>query len=202
MPNQGVVKFFDAREGKRFGFLKLENGNDLFFHFNDGQVIVDGKKAPEFSGSAVIEVNGKTRGLRDPRPDDILLFEPIYGNKGPKASPWGYLSHWTRAEEIIAARPVYRVLKTMNSVGETPRHEPEILWEGSDLEDLLKKFPLPKGNRSPGSDPLLPYYSDNDNIFEVHRWWEVKLPDGSWKQTRDPRPLPGVLRQFESISYR
>mgnify|MGYP001613302669 CR=1 FL=1 len=39
MPETGTVKWFDAREGKRFGFIKLESGEELFFHFNDGQYI-------------------------------------------------------------------------------------------------------------------------------------------------------------------
>lgn len=200
MPEVGTVKFFDARETKRFGFLRLESGEEIFFHFNDGQFIVAGGSYPEFSGKATIVRDGKTKRLRDPKVDDKLVFRRSMGSKGDKAAPWGYLTQWEATEQLIAKRPVYRVLEVMNSIGKEPG-EPKVLWQGSDLSELMRRFPLPRHGQSPSADPLLPYYSDSDNIFEVRRWWEKQHPDGSWERCEDPRPLPGVLRQFEAISW-
>lgn len=100
----------------------------------------------------------------------------------------------------IANRPVYRVLKVMASIGE--EGTPEVLWEGQDLTQALRKFPVPSSRTSPSADPLLPYWSDSDNIFYVRHWWEKKNPNGEWEKCNDPRPLSGVLRQFERISQR
>lgn len=204
MFDQGVVKFFDSRKEKRYGFLILEDGTEIFFHFNDGQIILPGEEEPEFSGKSTMVIKGKPMGLRDPQKDDKIVFHRSPGYKGDKASPWDYLSHVERAQAIIAKRPpptTYRVLKTMNSIGEQPG-APQVLWQGSSIAEVLRKFPLPRGNQSPSADPLLPYYSDSDNIFEVNRWWEKQEPDGSWVRCDDPRPLSGVLRTFEAINRR
>lgn len=202
MPETGTVKWFNAQEGKRFGFLTLASGEEIFFHFNDGQFIEPGGNQPEFSGNPTRVIDGKTRRLADPKPEDKLVFRRSMGSKGDKAAPWGFISQWERAETIIARRPIYRVLKTMNSVGRDPG-APEVLWKGSDVSEALRKFPLPTGRQSPSADPLLPYYSDSDNIFEVRHWWEKKGQndsDDAWERCDDPRPLPGVLRNFEAIS--
>lgn len=135
--------------------------------------------------------------LSIPKQGDKIIFMRTRTPKGVKAAPWGYYTQWQSVELAIANRPVYRVLEVMNTIGKAG--EPKVLWEGSDLSDLLRRYPLPKGKQSPSADPLLPYWGDTDNIFEVRRWWEVKQPDGSWKSCNDPRPLSGVLRQFERI---
>ncbi len=196
---KGPVKFFDSRPERRFGFIRLETGGDLFFHFNDGQIIVPGGSEPEFSGkSMTTDKQGRQCGLRDPRIGDILVYQRSSGSQGPKAYPWGYQSQWEAMERFIANRPVYRVLEQMTSTGFTPG-EPKILWEGSDLSELARKYPVPTGRVSPGADPLLSYSSYDD--FEIRRWWEVKKGD-NWSPSRDPRELSGVLRQFEEINRR
>lgn len=200
----GTVKWFNVQ--KRFGFIVRDDDLDgylpdeLWFHFNEGQIIdaVPGKSEPEFVGKTV-----KGSALRDPKEGDRVRFRVIGDGKGrSKASPWGYYSHYKRAVEIIGKRPpptTYRVLETMNAIGEKPP-EPKVLWEGTNLEELLKRCPLPRGNQSPSADPLLPYYSDSDNIFEIHRWFEQKTEVG-WEKCPDPRPLSGVNRQFERITH-
>lgn len=220
MPETGVVKWFDSRETKRFGFLKLESGEEIFFHFNDGRhsEVRDGQV--QLSEGATIVYQGKTRRLRQPKPDDVILFTRSWGSRGFKAAPWGYKASWEiceqwildhqeeiaqrRAvkEETLANRPIYRALSTMNAVGKDPG-EPKVLWEGQDLAEALRKFPLPTGRQSPGSDPMLNYSSDSDNIFEIHRWWERRQPpDGEWERCDDPRPLTGTLRTLEQINRR
>jgi cold shock CspA family protein len=205
---QGTVKVFFSAKERRYGFLRLTSGEEIFFHFGDGDIIVPGKEAPEFSGKAQIEVKGQVQGLRDPQKDDVIMFERAEGSKGPVARPWGFKSHYDRAGKIIAKRPpptYYRVLKSSGSLGEagTPENpkDARVLWEGTDLEAVLKKYPLPRGNQSPGSDPLLSYYSHDDG-FEVRHWWEKRREDGTWELCEDPRPLSGVLRTFERINHR
>jgi len=184
----GTVKFFNAQQGKRFGFVRTESGEELFFHFNDGEFIIPGKVQPEFSEKAQMTIKGQLRSLRDPQRDDIVIFNRKRGSGGWIASPWGYKSHYERALEIIAKRSaptIYRVLETMNNLGKQPG-EPKVLWEGSDLDDLFIRYPVPSGRQSPSADPLLPYWSDTDNIFEVRRWFERKTEVG-WEQCPDPR---------------
>lgn len=198
----GKVLWFN--KDKRYGFVKSElNGEEYFFHFSDGEFIIPGKRAPTFSGQAQMIISSQSYCLRDPQRDDLIKFDLMSAPKGWKAKPWGYQSHYDNSLKIIANRPApktYRVLETMNNIGKQPG-EPEVLWEGSDLEELLKRYPVPSGRQSPGSDPLLPYFSDLDNIFETRHWFEQKTTNG-WEKCPDPRPLSGCNRQFERITNR
>jgi cold shock CspA family protein len=194
----GKVKFFHTE--KRFGFIISPSGEEIFFHFNDGEFVIPGGSSPRFSGNAKLMIEGRLRALKDPERDDEVVFDRTQGSKGTKACPWGYQTHFDRAVSIITNRRAYRVWETMNSLGAQPG-EPELLWEGTDLEELLAKYPVPKSNQSPSADPLLPYWADNDGIFEIRRWFEVQTKNG-WQRCSDPRPLSGVNRQFERISRR
>jgi cold shock CspA family protein len=204
---RGLVKWFNPAADKRYGFIvplvSIVSGNigEIFFHFNDGEFIVPGESYPEFSGKGTKKFRDGIRRLRDPKKDDVILFERRPGKKGDKAAPWCYLSLYERAEKIIAARPapsVYRVLETTKAFGMEP-DKPKVLWEGTDLEELLRSYPVPSGNQSPSADSLLPFWADTDNTFEVRHWFERKTHDG-WVRCPDPRPLSGVNRQFERIS--
>ena len=77
---QGVVKSFNPKGDKRFGFLETNDGQELFFHHNDGRALVfrDGpvfleEKSPEY-----------------PQVGDTLFFVRDEGREGQKASPWGF----------------------------------------------------------------------------------------------------------------
>lgn len=197
----GRVKFFNAQAGKRFGFLITDEGIEVFFHYSDGRFIKEGTSEPEF-GKHAIRINGNKTHLADPQKGDVIVFERVPGWKGPKASPWGYESQWNARQQMIDNRiVVYRVLKLMTSIGDEPG-KPQVLWEGSNLDDALRKFPPPQRGQSVSSDPLLPYWSDSDNIFEVRHWWEKKQGGGDWQRCDDPRNLPGVLRSFERMHQR
>lgn len=213
---KGIVKFFDSRDGKQYGFLVVDDeladgtpsyrgGEEIFFHFNDGEFIVAGGKEPRFNGQHKRQTSQGTRVLRIPEKDDVIVFSTRSGRDNRiKASPWSFLSLYERAAKAIAERPVYRVLEGSGDWGKSPSPEKpdgaRIKWQGSDLEALMKLFPIPVG-RSPSADPLLSFWSSDDG-FEVRRWWEKQNVDGSWTQCPDPRSLPGVLRQFERISNR
>ena len=68
----GTVKFFDNRDNKRFGFITVEGGGEIFFHFNDGEN-AEGSK---------LEV--------EPKKGDTVVFRRKTSGKGPKAAPWGF----------------------------------------------------------------------------------------------------------------
>jgi hypothetical protein len=191
------VKWFDSRDNRRYGFLHVavedeDRGfvateEEVFFHFNDGQLVRPGGNVPELCGASGTVFGGMPHVMRDPKPGDLIMFQRKAGSQGRmKASPWVYKDHWDEAENVIAARPVYRARETMNSLGTKPG-EPKVLWQGPDLQEALKKFPVPARGRSISADPLIPYWTDSDNIFEVRHWWEVRRPDGSWTPCSDPR---------------
>lgn len=46
---RGTVKIFFWQPGKRYGFIIGENGNEIFFHFNQGKEFIAGTFRPLFS---------------------------------------------------------------------------------------------------------------------------------------------------------
>lgn len=97
MEEFGVVKFFDEREGKKFGFLSVINmwggkptGEEIFFHYNDRRSI----HGNPFSGKAEFSLDFNLDN-RSPRQGDQLVFERALGSKGrDKASPWDYAEYY------------------------------------------------------------------------------------------------------------
>jgi hypothetical protein len=175
----GVIKFFDSRDNKRFGFVTMKGKEEIFFHFNDGENIKAGKSEPVFS-------DGKLK--REPKKGDLVMFYISLGYKGPKATPWGFADDYERAKKEIAARPApatYRVLQQTTVYGNPP-NEKEILWEGSDITKLCAKYPRPNDRRM---DDLSPNFSCND--FSQKIWFECQTKNG-WEHTSDPRPVEPV----------
>ncbi len=95
----GIVKWFDAREGKKFGFVTDENGKEIFFHFNDGRPIRVNvtKRRPEFSNIPTVQTSKGNKRLREPKQEDTIVFVRTQSSKGDKASPWcrAILPGWT-----------------------------------------------------------------------------------------------------------
>lgn len=204
----GTVKWFNASEGKRFGFIQLESGEEIFFHFNDGQYIevtfddINGART-KFTGKGTRVAEGKTRRLRDPKQDEVIVFERTQGPKGDKASPWGYNATWQRGEQFItdkdnqekfakvvreaaehrkaidearANRPFYRVLEAYTSFS-----------QGRDQVDKSRATVIWQGQDvglALSRDQHM-YYGHDD--FNLYRWWEIRQPDGSWEECPDPR---------------
>ncbi len=187
----GIVKFFDSRDNKRFGFLRLESGEEIFFHFNDGENLEEGDEEPQFCGG---------RPGHDPQKGDRLVFERNHGYKGPKAAPWGFAQDYERIQKAIDSRPRYRVWKQDGWWPNKQWFEPKIIWEGTSVKELLRKYSLQHG-RSPICDALISFWSHDDGI-QVRHWFERQEPDGTWKRCQDPRPLSPVLRQLERANWR
>lgn len=95
MTKTGVIKFFDSRDNKRFGFISVDGGGEIFFHLNDSESIVAGESEPKFSR--------KDLGLK-PRQGDPVVFELSRNDKGPKAAPWGLAEEYNKAKEEITNR--------------------------------------------------------------------------------------------------
>ncbi|WP_088105356.1 cold-shock protein [Halalkalibacter urbisdiaboli] len=62
MVEQGTVKWFNAEKG--FGFIEVENGNDVFVHFS--------------------AITGE--GFKSLDEGQSVEFEIVEGNRGPQAS--------------------------------------------------------------------------------------------------------------------
>ena len=179
---EGIVKFFDSRDNKRFGFIIDENGKEIFFHFNDGENIIAGKEDAVFS-------EGKLR--TEPKKGDAIVFIRTPGSKGPKASPWGFAQDYDRATMEIDSRSapdVFRVMKQTTVCGNAPG-KPEVLWEGSDIRLLCAKYPRTSDHRV---DDLYSTFSCGDFSHQI--WFEIKTENG-WKDTKDPRPISSGRRR-------
>lgn len=104
----GTVKFFDSRDNKRFGFIAVDGGGEIFFHFNDGENIEASGDEPRFCG-------GKLN--REPKKGDVVVFERKSGYKGAKAAPWGFERNHRRAEtESDARQAIGQMMEVIRSV--------------------------------------------------------------------------------------
>lgn len=130
MFEKGVVKFFDSRDNRRFGFLRLESGEEIFFHFNDGMSMRAGKDQPEWCDPPP----GKR--LWDPKANDVLVFERKMGKKGPKASPWTHEMLYENAMKVINNRPRTGSCSKLLHEGR-PLVDPKSFGRGLILKTLL-----------------------------------------------------------------
>lgn len=202
----GRVLVFKADRSKRFGFLRTEDDAKVFFHYSGGRSVELVNGQVHFGHNNVVNNNGWAGPLKDPEPEDLLICEIVRGPKGFKALQWSYLQHLDALDpELPFSRQTpeplrhmttqtrYRIIQSMNWVGDPPGVK-EVLWEGQDLDEVRRLYPLPSDNLGTSKDPLQPYWTDSRNNFEVKRWWEVQHPDGSWDRCCDPRPLAQIFQ--------
>lgn len=158
----GTVKFFDSRDNKRFGFIRKDNGEEVFFHFNDGQCIVPGNFEPGFEEGRV---------TREPRKGDVVVFNEKSARKGNKASPWSYADDYEQAKK--ECRPV---------------HDAAALQTYPFLFEVLKKAnPYDNGGAFSVTNAELTTYVLNQKGMHRFRTGEnttfyavVKQGDGQW----------------------
>ena len=91
----GVVTHFNASTGKRFGFIRTAQEEELFFHLNDGREIAF-KDGPFFLESTQLPGH--------PKKDDILFFSRDEGRMGEKASPWGFEYQFRQAKRKVGLK--------------------------------------------------------------------------------------------------
>lgn len=137
----GCVKFFDTREGKLFGFVVDEMGNDIWFHYSDGRdllLTVKGEVKPQLSPAR----------LPYPKQGDRLVFERGSNAKGPKAAPWGFKS-------------AHDHLKLQWERNQPPKQVPQRHLAG--LFDLPVAGPSEERGSDPSPDAIGGYYGIS--------WW-------------------------------
>lgn len=93
---KGRVVHFDSRDSKRYGFIHLDSGEEIFFHYNDGRIAADGG----WSGLCWDMPNRSSNTVLDyPNVGDTVYFIRSPGKKGPKASPWTAEEYYLQAVE-------------------------------------------------------------------------------------------------------
>ncbi len=94
----GTVKFFDSRKDKMYGFISTGDGSpDIWFHFNDLRML-------EAQDEGVVFINETPTNLVLPQIGESVVFERAAGKGGkPKACPWNYYRHYTKAVAILDA---------------------------------------------------------------------------------------------------
>lgn len=208
----GVVNFFDDRDGKKFGFLKVldednkETGEEVFFHFNDGQFVgIVGGDCIEFVGRVFAE-NGLH--MWHPKVGDKLAFDRNPGKDGrEKASPWTYAEGYdNRVRELT--EPYFRVTKVTKLGYGGPGDSSDVVWEGRGADALSGEYPIrvPSGNLN---DPLARSVnfaagSTTRYLFEV--WVDEDFADDGygggtpipahWQSCEDPRYRSGLARDL------
>lgn len=193
----GTIKFFDSRNNKRYGFIAVDGGGEIFFHYNDGQNF-DGQNFGVTHGDQVVKFVGGRLGA-EPKKGDRVMFDIVPGSKGrQKASPWGFENEYERAynrranahrregnegsacedctvREAEAADTVYRVLgvKYDSLVAQST---PEVFFVGR-LVALCWKY---QRTSNPDIDPLFRDTKGYSLLFE-------RKDGAEWKQCDDPR---------------
>ena len=182
----GIVKFFDSRPEKRFGFvIEDKTNNEIFFHLNDGQKIYAGKVEPEFDPNRRLD--------RTPQKGDRLVFNTAMGSKGIKACPWGFEDEFNTALVVISDCPqptVYRIISGFRIVGTGDETEPVVDWVGTDLNERgLERHYHPLYDRPGGNGDI-----------EWQKTWEKSTNGGkTWTTCGCPKEY---MDQFDGRGNR
>lgn len=115
---RGTVKWFDGRDGKRYGFILLPSGEEIFFHFNDGELIQEGDTEPKFCDGAVSRAKVKPSFLNEAMVAEgrwhVLGDSPLIttewrelSRREPnRAIPWSRESSWSDCTVILCVTTV------------------------------------------------------------------------------------------------
>lgn len=191
----GTVKWFDGMEGKRFGFIVMEDGREIFFHYNGGYYFY---VTTLLGRGREIEITRKAEPLPDPKPGDRVVFRIGRGRKGEKAVPWGYESDYQTQLEILNF-PMCRIVKhTFNfrEGGATGRDR--VVFRGY-LEELDRWLDA-------GGEDAAAYrvgnVADRDSGISTTWRFEMWYPkdrlglEGEWKEAEDSRDLRQELEMI------
>jgi cold shock CspA family protein len=207
-----VVKFFDDRDGKKFGFLKVlneddqETGEEIFFHFNDGQFVdIVGGDEIQFVGRVFAE-NGLH--MWHPKIGDKVAFDVTAGKNGrDKACPWTYAEGYDNRVRKLT-EPYYRVTKVTKLGYGGPGDTSDVIWEGQGSDELSGEYPIRvldgklddplarSVNFAAGSTTryVFEVYVDDD-IVDGTYGGGVVVP-GGWVECEDPRFRAELAREL------
>lgn len=113
----GDVKFFDNRGTKLYGFLNVldengqQTGEDVFFHYNDGQWITVAESNIGFIGRISL-ASGSFLPLPQIGVKLAFLRQPTA--KGDKACPWTYAAEYDACLRELATSSPEPVNSTAN----------------------------------------------------------------------------------------
>lgn len=109
---KGIVTFYQARKG--YGFVRLDCGEDVFFHYNDGR---DWRVVES-------ELRDDLLPKREPRVnDELIILATKPERKGPKATAWIF------ADTYFSIKQIIRTLMVSAEDAEIYPFLPELLWE-------------------------------------------------------------------------
>lgn len=207
----GVVKFFDDRDGKKFGFLEIldedgqKTGEEIFFHYNDGQFVdIVGGDEIQFVGR-VFE-NGVH--MWHPKIGDKIAFDVSTGKDGrDKACPWTYAEGYDNRVRKLT-EPYYRVTKVTKLGYGGPGDSSNVIWEGQGSDELSKEYPIRvldgklddplsrSTNFTAGSTThyVFEVYVDDDIVDGLYGGGVV-VP-GGWVECEDPRFRAELAREL------
>ncbi len=194
---RGVVKFFDAREGKNFGFIVREGLSDLFFHWGSG-----GNwrihQEEVYSDSGIIPA----RPTRKPFQGDSVYYEEGINRRGKLvAVRWGLKedfdtlmkAHGKRIvdeakekarleQERLRCNPKFRAIEArIQANGLTERVRTQ--FEGT-KQEFRTRYPL-----GVQRDPLISTPRRPGVDVSYDRWFEREDPKSTtgWTRCDDPR---------------
>lgn len=97
MLERGKVTFFNPV--KKYGFIELENGKQVFFHISTGKKIkVTQKSDPQFVDPT------QDTPIVIPKLKQEIIFMKHTTSKGPSTVYWAYAKTYDKAVNIIANR--------------------------------------------------------------------------------------------------
>ena len=84
---------------KRYGFARLESGEDIFFHFNDRRAVVHDRDVPKYISEDSKDTQIPMRG------NEICLYIGVDGSGRKKARIWGFVEkRWTEKQHLEYAQ--------------------------------------------------------------------------------------------------
>lgn len=137
MLNHGVIVYYNASEGKHFGFIlpdgKTSREDHVFFH-NTRQVsfFFDRGQKPQQVG-----------WFEEAKKDQRVVFEMEVGPKGYRAAFWGDEATYESVLHQCQNRTYYRLRHRkgripLSRLQEKPDYR--TMWEGEDLTQLRKRY--------------------------------------------------------------
>jgi hypothetical protein len=166
----GVVKFYNNKVDKQFGFLASDKG-DIFIHGSHAIEFICGDEDHPVTIGAELGPNGSM--LNPPRRGDQVVFIAEKGPRGLRAIKWVKYSkeEYQAIIDEINNKPVYRLVHRRGPAQLFGGHNLKVLWVGKNLSNLRQKYHAP-------------LYDNNEGAL----FFEKLLTDtDQWDSCDDPR---------------